>query len=39
MATRKALYELPLPEVWAFGDDLNDIRMLSEVGEEPQLKN
>lgn len=25
---------LPLPEVWAFGDDLNDIRMLSEVGEE-----
>lgn len=23
-------------KVWAFGDDLNDVRMLSEVGEVPQ---
>lgn len=25
-------------EVWAFGDDLNDVRMLSEVGEVAQSR-
>lgn len=30
---------IPLDQVWAFGDDLNDVRMLSEVGWGVRMAN
>lgn len=32
---RTLVEDLKAVEVWAFGDDANDLRMLSEVGRDP----